>query len=218
MQDVVVGLLAIGVGGLFCFRGYVAMRVLIPVWGAFAGFFLGAGLIAAASDDGFLRSALAWIVGLAVGLLFGLLAYLYYEVSVLIAMAAVGFVLGTSAMVVLGVSWSWLIVLAGVAVGALLAVIAIAGDLPTVILIVLTAFGGANTVVFGLTLVIGAVDTSEFETPTTTERLDDSVWWYAISIALAVAGIVAQARYTERLRTSVRSAWVDSGGREFRSG
>ena len=48
MQDVVVGLLAIAVGALFAFRGYFAMRVIIPIWGAFAGFMLGAGLVDAA--------------------------------------------------------------------------------------------------------------------------------------------------------------------------
>ena len=64
MQDWVVGLLAIAVGALFCFRGFMTMRIVIPVWGAFTGFFLGAGLISAITDDGFLRSALAWVVAI----------------------------------------------------------------------------------------------------------------------------------------------------------
>lgn len=34
MQDVLVGLLAIAVGALFAARGYVAMRLIIPWWGA----------------------------------------------------------------------------------------------------------------------------------------------------------------------------------------
>ncbi len=50
-------------------------------------------------------------------LLFGLLAYLYYEVSVVLAMSAIGFALGTSLMVAIGVTWSWLIVVIGVIAG-----------------------------------------------------------------------------------------------------
>ena len=31
MQDIVVGLLAIIVGAVFCFRGYLALRIVIPI-------------------------------------------------------------------------------------------------------------------------------------------------------------------------------------------
>ena len=119
MDDVVVGLLAALTGAVFCFRGYLAMRVVIPLWGAFAGFLLGAGIVA--GDGGFLSTALGWIVGLAVAVVFGMVAYLYYEVSVLIGMTAIGFVLGTSVMVALGVTWSWVIVLSGVVLAVVLA-------------------------------------------------------------------------------------------------
>ena len=63
MQDMVVGILAIAAGALFCFRGFIALRVMIPIWGTFAGFMLGAGLIAGTGDAGFLGTGLAWRVG-----------------------------------------------------------------------------------------------------------------------------------------------------------
>ena len=47
MEDVVVGILAILFGAVFCFWGYFAMRIAIPIWGFFAGFMLGAGATAA---------------------------------------------------------------------------------------------------------------------------------------------------------------------------
>ena len=217
MQDVVVGLLAIAVGALFAFRGYFAMRVIIPIWGAFAGFMLGAGLVSSASDDGFLRSVLGWVIGVVLALLFALAAYLYYEISVAIAMAAIGFTLGTSLMVALGVTWSWLIIIVGVAGGILLAAVAILGDLPTVILVVLTAMAGASTIVAGFMLLVGAVETGDFESVSTTQRLDDDWWWYAIYVVLAVAGVVIQVRRTAQLRASLREQWAASGGRELRA-
>ena len=217
MQDVVVGLLAIAVGALFAFRGYFAMRLIIPIWGAFAGFMLGAGLVSSASDDGFLRSVLGWVIGLVLGALFALVAYLYYEISVTIAMAAIGFTLGTSLMVALGVTWSWLVILVGVAAGVVLAAIAILGDLPTVILVVLTAMAGASTIVAGLMLLVGAVETGDFERVSATQTLDDDWWWYAIYLVLAIAGVVIQIQRTAQLRASLREQWAASGGRELRA-
>ena len=46
MADVLVAILAIAIGAAFCFRGYLAMRIVIPIWGFFAGFAFGAGLFA----------------------------------------------------------------------------------------------------------------------------------------------------------------------------
>lgn len=217
MQDVILGLLAIVVGALFCFRGYLAMRLIIPIWGAFAGFVLGAGLIAAAEDAGFLRSVISWVVGIALALIFAACAYLYFEISIAIAMAGIGFALGTGAMVALGVTWSWLVVVVGVLAGVALAMIAIAGDLPMVLLTVLTALAGATTIVAGLMLLAGTIETDEFKTAATTDRLDDDWWWYAIYVVLAVIGVIAQFRDTDRSRGTIRDSWTADGGRQLRA-
>ena len=206
MNDIVVGIIAILTGAVFCFRGYLAMRIIIPLWGAFAGFMLGAGIMS--GSDGFLGSAIGWIVGLAVAVVFGLIAYLYYEVAVLIGMMAIGFALGSSLMVLLGVTWSWLIVLSGVVLAVVLAFVAIAGDLPMVLLTILTGLAGASTIVFGLMLVFGVIDVAELDSAQTTEALADDWWWYAIYIVLAVAGMVAQFVDVDRRRDSLRAAWT----------
>ena len=63
MSDILLGIFALLAGLVFCFRGYMAMRVVIPIWGAFTGFMLGAGLVANLGNEGFLVSALGWVVG-----------------------------------------------------------------------------------------------------------------------------------------------------------
>lgn len=216
MADILIALLAIVIGAAFCFRGYLAMRVIIPIWGAFTGLVFGAGLVASLADEGFLASALGWLVGVLVALLFGALAYLYYEVSVVIAMAAIGFSLGTVAMVAIGAEWSWLVILAGVIVGGLLAVLAIVVDLPMALLTVLTAMAGATAVVLGVMLLFNVISLDDFTSATTTAVVGDDWWWTALYVVLVVAGIAAQYRATARMRASLRDSWTESGGRHLR--
>ncbi len=207
MRDVVFGLVAIVAGLVFCFRGFLTMRVIIPIWGAFAGFSLGAGLIAELTDSRFLQTALGWTLGFVLALVFGLLAYLYYEVSIVIGAGAIGFVLGSTLMVALSVTWTWVIVLVGVAAGALLAAAAIVGDLPMIVLTVLTALGGASATVAGLMLLTGTLTSDDLTRPSITEKVDDSAAWWIIYAALAVFGMVAQIKALDSLTQSVRAEW-----------
>ena len=206
MNDVAVGIIALLTGAVFCFRGYLAMRLVIPMWGAFAGFLLGAGIVS--GDAGFLGNALGWFVGLGLAIVFGVIAYLYYEVSVIIGMMGIGFVLGTSSMVAFGVTWSWLILLSGVVLAVVLAFVAIVGDLPMVLLTILTALAGASTMVAGLMLLFGTVDLEEFDIGVTTEDVADNWWWFVVYGGLVVGGIIAQFTDVDRRRESLREAWA----------
>lgn len=208
MQDVILGLVAIAAGALFCFAGYLAFRLIIPLWGFFAGFAFGAGLIASVTGDGFLRTLLGWAVGLGCALGFALVAYLFYEVAVVVAMGSIGFALGTSLMVALHVSWTWVVVLAGVAAGILLALLAIVAELPMVLLIVLSALGGASAVTMGVMLLVGTANSADFTSDGATEQIDAGWWWYVVYGVLALAGILAQMRGAARIRGSMREAWA----------
>lgn len=207
MDDVIFGLLAIVAGAVFCFRGYLAFQVVIPLWGAFVGFGFGAGMVAGIAGDGFLQTGLGWIVGLACAFVFAVVAYLFYWAAVVIAMGSIGFVLGASAMVALDVSWTWVVILVGVALGALLAFAAIAADLPMVLLIVLSALGGASAITTGIMLLVGTVNTDEFRDGAVTT--DANSWWtYVVFGVLVVAGLVVQIRGAHRMRGSMREAWA----------
>jgi hypothetical protein len=208
MQDVLIGVLAIFVGALLCFYGYTAFRVVISVWGAFAGFFLGAGLVAGVTGDTFLATALAWAVGITVGLVFGALAYAYYVASVALGMGAIGFALGTTAMVALGVRWSWVVVLVGVGAAVLLAMLAVIGDLPLLIVALLSALAGASTIITGVLLVTGVIDRAALTATTTTQSLALGWWWSAGYVVLAVVGMVGQLRTEQARRGTLRQAWA----------
>lgn len=194
MQDILLGGLAVVVGLLFCFYGAWALRLVIAIWGAFVGFALGAGLVAAIWDQGFLSHATGWFVGLVLALIFGALAYLYYTVAVLLATTSFGFAIGTAVMGAAGISWNWLIIVVSVLFGVVLGIAAIMADLPHLLLIILSSLGGASVAVSGLLLLIGKVSSADFANPDVTVKVPHDWWWYAIYFGLAVAGVVAQSR------------------------
>ena len=207
-ENLIYGLIAVAAGALFCFRGARAFHIIIPAWGAFVGFTLGAGLVGSITGTGFLRTGLAWLVGLGLAVCFALLAYFFFEVAVVLAMGSIGFALGASLVAALGISWTWVIVLTGVALGGLLAVAALIVDLPMILLVILSAMGGASAIVTGLMLLVGEVTTRQFTDAAVTARVDHIMWWYLLYVTLVVAGSVAQLWATERVRISMRDSWV----------
>ncbi|MCB0965210.1 MAG: DUF4203 domain-containing protein [Ilumatobacter sp.] len=209
MNDWVAGLLAIFVGGVFCFQGYIAMRIVIAIWGALVGFALGASI--GADDGGILANALSWTLAILLAVVFAAIAYLYYAVSIALAMGGIGFTLGASVLVALGVNWNWLIVLAGLALGITLAVVAIIGDLPSILLIVLSAMAGASVIVGGLMLLFGQLDSEQITTSAAiTDELNDDWYWYVIWAVLAGAGLMAQIVSGERRAATMRDAWAQA--------
>lgn len=204
----VVGIIAVLIGTLLCFRGYVTMRVIISLFGAFVGFLLGAGLAAGFTDSGFGQQALSWIVGLVGALVVGLLAYFSYQVAIVVGMAGIGFTVGTSLMAAAGVGSQVVTLAVGVIAGVVLAVLAIATDLPAILLIVLTALAGASVAVTGVLLIAGAVDLGRITVDGLATQLSGSWLWYALYAVLALLGAVAQFRARPGGRRAVRRQWA----------
>jgi len=209
MSDWVAGLLAIVVGAVFCYQGYIAMRIVIAIWGALVGFALGASI--GADDGGILANALSWMLAILLALVFAAIAYLYYAVSIALAMGSIGFTLGASLLVAFGVSWNWLIVLAGLALGIALAIVAIVGDLSSILLIVLSAMAWASAIVAGLMLLTGQLDSEQItRTAAITDELNDEWYWYVIWAVAAGTGLVTQIVSGERRDADMRAAWAQA--------
>jgi hypothetical protein len=210
MKDIVVGLLAIAAGLMFCFRGYLLMRIVIPIWGFFVGFALGGAIVSAITDRAFLGTVLGWIIGVVIGVVFAFIAYTYYAVAVVLTMGTVGYLLGSTLMVALDVRWNWLVVAVGVVVALVLALGAIMIDLPTVVLTVVTALSGATAVIGGVMLVVNRLDLADLGDDRVTTEIDASWGWWLAYLLVAVAGVFAQVQATEDVRASVRATWKNA--------
>lgn len=204
MTQVWVGILAILVGALFCFRGNVALRAVMAIWGAFAGFWIGAGAAAGLSGETLLGGPVSWIAALLVALLLGVLAYAFYVLAVIIAMGSIGLGLGTLLSTALGVENDAAVVVISLLGAAVLAVLAITTNLPYILLVVVSALGGAGAMVAGLVLLLGVVSLGADEA-SVQQAIGDQWWWTLVQLALAAAGVVVQLRGTAR--ADMRREW-----------
>jgi len=124
-QALLVGIIAIALGAAIMLLGYRLALILLPIWGFFAGFLLGAQLLQEFFGDGFLATTASWVVGVVLGLLFAVLSYLFWYVAVVILFASIGYWLGYGFMELLGFQEGGILAVGvGLLVGAVFAVAA----------------------------------------------------------------------------------------------
>jgi hypothetical protein len=207
MADILLGLLAIIAGGAMLVAGQFVLRLMIPIWGFFAGFAFGAGLVADFADERFLGTVLGWVLGLVFALVFAVLAYLYYYVAIVIAMGAAGFAIGSGIVVALGIDWNWVAVLVGLAVGVLVGLVSVFANIPMIMLVVIGSIAGAVGVVGGLMLLFGSLNTADFSRGDFTDTVSNNFLWWLLFVALVIGGIVFQFRQRALMNQSVREVW-----------
>src|SRR4051794_16486807 len=212
MADIILGLLAIIAGGAMLLAGQFVLRLVIPIWGFFAGFAFGAGIVAGFADEHFLGTVLGWVLGFVFAVIFAVLAYLFYYVAIVIAMTAAGFAIGSGFIIAIGIDWNWVAVTVGLAVGLLVGLASVLTDVPMIVLIIFGAVAGAVGVVGGLMLLVGALNTADFNRGDFSNTVSNGFLWGLLLVVLAVGGIVVQARQRAVMRQNVRDVWYAEAG------
>ncbi len=198
MQTFLIGLFALVVGAAFWLAGYRFILFLLPIWGFFAGFSIGASSMVALFGGGFLSTTTSWLVGLVVGLIFAILSYLFYYLAVTLLGAAVGYMIGTGFMALLGISPGFLSFVVGVLVAAVLAGLVLLLNVPKLLLIVLSAMGGAATMIAGLLLILGQIPLDALQYGVVGSVIKDSWFWLLSWLVAAAIGVVVQWESTRR--------------------
>jgi hypothetical protein len=207
MADILLGVLAIVAGGAMLFAGQFVLRLVLPVWGFFAGFAFGAGLVADLADERFLGTVLGWVLGLVFAVVFAVFAYLYFYIAVILAMGAFGFAIGSGLVVALGIDWNWVAVLVGTAVGLVVALVSIFSNMPMIVLVIFSSFAGAVGVVGGVMLLVGSLNSADFTKGDFTNTVDNGWAWSLLLLVLAFVGILSQARQRVLMRRSINEVW-----------
>src|SRR5258708_23602214 len=190
--------LAFLLGTAFCFAGYRLFRILITIWGFFSGLLIGASIVSLLGG-GFLSTLFSWLVGIAAGLIFAALAYFFFNLAIVILCASVGYWIGTGLVATLGLGkhdfWT---MLGGIAVAALLATLIIALDLPKILIMGLTAFAGASTLMVGILLLFGNISVDSLQYGIVHPIIGRSMIWGMVWLVLAIIGFVVQWRSSQQ--------------------
>jgi len=193
-MQLVMAILAVVIGLAFAFAGWRFFLLLLPLWGFVVGFSLGTEAMRSLFGDGTFATVTSWVVGLVIALVFAALSYLYYYAAIAILAGTVGYVVGASAWGIIGNEQGVIAFVIGLVVGVVVAIAALALNVPRYLVIVLTALGGAAAIIAGWFLLIGKVPADNVTWWQVGQLIKDS-WFYLIVWALiAAAGILAQLR------------------------
>jgi len=197
-------MLALLFGLVVCFGGYRLFLALLPIWGFFFGFALGATSLQALFGVGFLATVTSWVVGFLVGALFAVLSYMFYAFAVAMIAGSLGYALGAGFMNLIGLDWNWLVWLVGMAGGIVAILVTFFFSIQKYVIIAATAIGGAGTITITLMFgYIGMTLAKFFENPIRL-ALNDSPLWTIFFLILGAAGIAVQIMTT---RTYVVEAY-----------
>ena len=187
------GLIALLFGLAVVFSGYRLFLVLLPVWGFFTGFFLGAQTIQWILNESLLADVTSWAVGFVVGAIFAVLSYLFYFIAVGIISFSLGYGATYAVLAWIGMeSAEFLIWLIAVVVGIAVALAVYYFNIQKYAIIVATAVGGTGLIIYTLLAMFGQMTPIQMLTDPVKTAVDESFWWLLFFIIIAGLGIIGQ--------------------------
>jgi hypothetical protein len=176
------------------YGGYRLFLILLPIWGFFFGFGLGAQTLQAIFGVGFLATITSWIVGFIVGAMFAVLSYLFYIFAVALLSGSFGYSVAVGILTAIGLNFGLIVWLIGIVAAIALAVIVLAFNIQKYAIIVITAVAGTGVIIFTILASVGGLTPAELARSPVLTAIQDSFWWLVFFIVVAGAGIVFQLR------------------------
>lgn len=195
-ETLCVSILALLLGLAALFAGYRLFLVLLPIWGFFAGFFLAVSAVTVLLGDGFLATVLGWAAGFILGLIFGLLSYLFYLAGVAILAGSVGYALGAGLMYAIFADPTLLAFAVGLVAAVIVAIVTLLLNLQKWVIIAITSVGGASGLFLSAMLLFNVIELSDLGVNPVQAVIDNSWFWFLIWVGLATLGFIAQAATT----------------------
>jgi hypothetical protein len=194
-------------GTVLAFSGYRLFMILLPIWGFFFGFALGAQTIQAIFGGGFLSTVTGWIVGFFVALLFAALSYLFYFLAVVLIAGSLGYAIGVG-LVTLFMDYGLVAWLVGIVFAIGLAIITVVFNLQKWVIVIATAVLGAATIVATIVYVFNP-SAITLGNPVQSV-LGAGWWWVLIFLVIAVLGGIAQIRQTNTFTIEEYNRWEEA--------
>jgi len=203
VEEILVGLIAIAIGGAWAFYGLAVFTILLPIWAFAFGFLMGAQFSQDIFGQGFLSSVFSWVVGFVFGLVIAAISYFWYYAAVTIAAGALGYAFGVGILDALNIDSQFLGIVAGLLVGGVLAVATFAAGVPAFLIVILSAVSGAAGVVNGALILLGRIQLADVHSHIIGGLLADGILAVIAWIALSAVAIWYQLRKVGEAALSV---------------
>jgi hypothetical protein len=205
-----VALIALMFSALVAFGGYRLFLVLLPIWGFFAGLFLGAQAMAALLGQDFLGTVTGLVVGFVVGLIFAVLSYLFYVFAVAIISFSFGYFATVGILDWIGLgNLSFIVWVIAVIVGIVVAGVVLRFNIQKYAIIVITAIGGTSGVIYTLLVAFGNQNFLQMAAGPVKVALNTSFWWLLFFLVMAAAGIIFQIQANRSFEVDTYNRWSD---------
>jgi hypothetical protein len=185
-------------GSVLAFGGYRFFLILLPIWGFFFGFGLGAQTIQAIFGSGFLSDVTSWIVGFVVALIFAVLSYLFYIFAVALIAGSLGYVLGIWLMMAIGFDMGFITWLVGIIAGVAVSIAVLILNIQKWVIVIATALLGAAVIVGTFLTMFGSLPPQVLVANPVRFVLQTSPFWLFVYLVIAGMGVVAQFLTTQR--------------------
>ncbi len=191
-MTLIIALIAMAIGALWCFFGWRFFLLLLPLWGFLVGFSVGIEAITALFGDGTLATVTSWAVGFVLALIFAVLSWFWWYFAVAILAGSVGFALGQAAWGLIGSETGLIAFVLGLVLAVVFAVGVLALNVPRLLVIVLSGLGGSAAILAGWFILTGAIPSDSIRWVLVGKEITDQ-WWTLIAWAvIAGAGMIAQ--------------------------
>lgn len=202
-------LIALMFGALVCFGGYRLFLALLPIWGFFFGFGLGAQSVQLLFGGGFLATITGWVVGFIVAILFAVLSYLFYIFAVALIAGSLGYGLGVAIMGIFSANLNIITWFVGVILAFVVIVVTLRFNLAKYVIIISTAVGGAAATI--ATLVVGVENVQLLQLAENPVRImaSSSFIWTLLFLLMAGAGIFLQLAVNRSWEIESYNRWAE---------
>jgi hypothetical protein len=133
------------------------------------------------------------VVGFIVAVIFAVLSYLFYFIGVALLAGSFGYAVGVGLMGLIGFDLGFISWLVGIILGIIFAAVTILLNIQKWVVIGITSFAGAGTIIGTFLLMFGKIDPAEFGRNAVKAAMSDSLFWLLGFLALGILGFVAQA-------------------------
>jgi hypothetical protein len=207
---IVGGALLLFLGALVAFAGYRLFLILLPIYGFFLGLAIGAHSWQALFGDGFLATTTSWAAGFFLGLIFAVLAYLFWVAAVAITAGSFGYGLVAAIFGMFGVDLGPIVWIVAMAVGIAFAVAALVLNLQKVIVIVATAMMGASSIIITFLLLFTSTTTTDVAESGAKMVIKDHPLWWIVYAVVALVGMAFQFQMNREYEIESYNRWADA--------